>query len=98
MEQGLPKLSEVIHMYTWPTAVFSENFAQDNNIAPGVSDGCTCIFWPATSRKEPEIFTHDMICDTQFDFNRLIFHDENIPEKAFRHKLVQIIKDDNVSH
>ncbi len=95
------RLAKVIGSYShvyMADRCFSENFAQDNNIAPGVSDGCTCIFWPATSRKEPEIFTHDMICDTQFDFNRLIFHDENIPEKAFRHKLVQIIKDDNVSH
>ena len=95
------RLAKVIGSYShvyMADRCFSENFAQDNNIAPGVSDGCTCIFWPATSIKEPEIFTHDMICDTQFDFNRLIFHDENIPEKAFRHKLVQIIKDDNVSH
>lgn len=49
-------------------------------------------------KKDPDIFTKDMIFDTQFDFNRLIFHDKNITEKAFRHKLVQIIKDDNVSH
>lgn len=73
-------------------------FSSDNNIKYERSDGCICIFWPMHTKKEPDIFTKDMICDTQFDFNRFIFHDQNITEKAFRHKLAQIIKDDNVSH
>ncbi|MDY3854238.1 MAG: hypothetical protein SO170_04660 [Butyribacter sp.] len=60
--------------------------------------GCICIFWPSLSGKERELFTRKMVIDTQFDFNRFVFHDDNIYEKAFRHKLVQIIKDDNVSH
>lgn len=60
--------------------------------------GCIGIFWPAYTKKTTEIFTRKMVIDTQFDFNRFAFHDDNISEKAFRHKLVQIIKDDNVSH
>lgn len=60
--------------------------------------GCICIFWPKYTKKPMELFTRKMVIDTQFDFNRFAFHDENISEKAFRHKLVQIIKDDNVSH
>lgn len=60
--------------------------------------GCICIFWPWYTRKPMELFTRKMVIDTQFDFNRFAFHDDSIYEKAFRHKLVQIIKDDNVSH
>lgn len=60
--------------------------------------GCICIFWPSCSGKPMELFTRKMVIDTQFDFNRFAFHDDSIYEKAFRHKLVQIIKDDNVSH
>lgn len=60
--------------------------------------GCICIFWPYYYNKENDLFTRKMVIDTQFDFNRFAFHDENIYEKAFRHKLVQIIKNDNVSH
>lgn len=60
--------------------------------------GCICIFWPYYSNKPKELFTRKMVFDTQFDFNRFAFHEDNISEKAFRHKLVQIIKDDNVSH
>ena len=49
------------------------------------------------ANKQMDLFTRDMVCSTQFDFNKSAFHDDNINEKAFRHKLVQIIKDDNVS-
>lgn len=61
-------------------------------------DGSIMIFWPEISGKAPELFTRQMICNAQFDFNRFAFHDQNIYEKAFRHKLVQMIKDDNISH
>ena len=95
------RLAKVIgnysHVYMADRCI-SEEFAKDNGIMPGSQDGCIYIFWPENTGKEPDIFTKDMISDTHFDFNRLIFHDENITEKAFRHKLVQIIKDDNVSH
>lgn len=85
------------HVYMADRCV-TEVFAADNSIELEGSDGCICIFWSISSGKKTDIFTKDMVCDTQFDFNRLIFHDQNINEKAFRHKLVQIIKDDNVSH
>lgn len=60
--------------------------------------GSICIFWPMDAKKEREFFTRKMVIDTQFDFNRFAFNDVNIYEKAFRHKLVQIIKDDHVTH
>ncbi|MCX4327328.1 MAG: hypothetical protein OSJ45_08530 [Lachnospiraceae bacterium] len=85
------------HVYMADRCI-SEEFAKDNGISPGSQDGCIYIFWPENTGKVPDIFTKDIISNTHFDFNRLIFHDENITEKAFRHKLVQIIKDNNVSH
>lgn len=95
------RLAKVIgnysHVYMADRCI-SEEFAKDNSIDKDSQDGCIYIFWPENTGKKPDIFTKDMISDTHFDFNRLIFHDENITEKAFRHKLVQIIKDDNVSH
>lgn len=60
--------------------------------------GCIVIFWPEEQKRTPDIFTKDDVCHAEFDFNRFAFHDNNISEKAFRHKLVQVIKDDNVSH
>lgn len=60
------------------------------------SYSCVIISWPVTANKPEERFTTQAICDATFDFNRFVFHDENIHEKAFRHKLVQTIKNDNV--
>ena len=60
--------------------------------------GCIVIFWPEEQKRTPDIFTKDDVCHAEFDFNRFAFHDNNISEKAFRHKLVQVIKDDNVNH
>lgn len=76
---------------------FAGTFARDNDIDETAANGCICIFWPHAANKEMDLFTRDMVCSTQFDFNKSAFHDDNINEKAFRHKLVQIIKDDNVS-
>ncbi len=76
---------------------FTSKFAYDNNINVSNALGCICIFWPFSSGKTMDIFTQKMVYNTNFDFNRFAFQDKNIYEKAFRHKLVQIIKDDNIS-
>ena len=68
-----------------------ELLAKDTGITMKEATGCICIFWPNISHKPYSLFTREMICNTQFDFNRFAFHDENIYEKAFRHKLVQIL-------
>lgn len=60
--------------------------------------GAVCIFWPHYQNLPMETYPQEMICDAAFDFNHSVFHDQNISEKAFRHKLVQMIKDDNVTH
>lgn len=95
------RLSKVIghysHVYMLDQCLIPE-FAKRYSFSESNADGCICIFWPEFQKKTPELFTREMVCDAQFDFNRFAFHDQNIYEKAFRHKLVQIIKDDNVSH
>ena len=60
--------------------------------------GSICIFWENGAAKNQEFFTRKMVVNTQFDFNHFAFHEVNINEKAFRHKLVQIIKDEHVTH
>lgn len=75
-------------------ADFTDQFPCDAHSMPGA----VCIFWPHYQNRAMEIYTQEMVCNAEFDFNHLAFHDQNISEKAFRHKLVQIIKDDNVIH
>lgn len=73
-----------------------ESWAAWQQLSVTDADGCIMIYWPVSSGKKQELYTEKMIFDTQFDFNRFAFHDQNINEKAFRHKLVQIIKDSNI--
>lgn len=95
------RLAKVIGLYAHVYMLnqqFLERWSADQCLDPGDAEGSIMIFWPVISGKMPELFTREMAYDTRFDFNRFAFHDQNINEKAFRHKLVQIIKDDNVSH
>lgn len=93
------RLAKVIglyaHVYLLEHSLFG-HWAQTQQISTEDAEGCIMIFWQTDKEKAPELFTRKMICDTQFDFNRFAFYDQNINEKAFRHKLVQMIKDDNV--
>lgn len=73
---------------------FAEQFPCNSHPVPGA----ICIFWSHYQNRAMEIYTQEMVCDTEFDFNHAAFHDQNISEKAFRHKLVQMMKDDNVIH
>lgn len=75
-------------------ADYSQFLSRKKEDAPG----SICIFWQRAARRQQDFYTRKMIVDTQFDFNRFAFHDVNIYEKAFRHKLVQIIKDEHVTH
>ena len=42
-----------------------------------------------------KFFTREMIEDSRFDFNKYAFDQGNVYEKAFRHKLVRLIKEKN---
>jgi len=95
------RLAKVIGHYAHVFMVdfsLADAFGKAFGIADNDVFGCICIFWPPYSKRPQELFTRQMVIDTQFDFNRFAFHDDSISEKAFRHKLVQMIKDDNISH
>lgn len=95
------RLAKVVGLYShiyMITSPLLEDWIASQSLTYNQADGSIMIFWPFSSKKKPELFTRQMICDAQFDFNRFAFHDQNIYEKAFRHKLVQMIKDNNIRH
>ncbi len=51
--------------------------------------------WVTFQGGEDRFFTKKMIENCRFDINRLAFESGNISEKAFRHKLVRLIKEHN---
>lgn len=95
------RLAKVIGLYChvyMTEHVWNRKFADIFSIPHEDIDGCIGIFWPNYQQKKTELFTKEMVQNAQFDFNRFAFHKENVGEQAFRHKLVQIIKDDHVTH
>lgn len=94
------RLAKVIGLYSHVYMLnqdWIQDFAAYYDLDPAHADGAICILWPSYQERRIELYTWEMICNTEFDFNRFAFHDQNISEKAFRHKLVQMIKDDNIS-
>ncbi|MCD7826792.1 MAG: hypothetical protein LUH14_12685 [Clostridiaceae bacterium] len=93
------RLSKVVGHYCHVYMVdyeMAEAFASVFDLPAPDTIGSICVYWPKATRKEMDFFTRKMVIDTQFDFNKLAFHDDNIYEKAFRHKLVQMMKQFNV--
>ncbi len=51
--------------------------------------------WVTFRDGEDKFFTREMIADSRFDFNKYAYDRGNVYEKAFRHKLVRLIKEKN---
>ena len=51
--------------------------------------------WVTFRDGEDKFYTKEMIADSRFDFNKYAFDRGNVYEKAFRHKLVRLIKEKN---
>lgn len=73
---------------------FGEQFGYPLSEVPGI----IVIFWANGQGRNPKVFTQETADQTEFDFNHFTFHDGNLSEKAFRHKLVQLIKENNIHH
>lgn len=55
----------------------------------------TGAVWVTFQGGEDKFYTREMIEDSRFDFNKYAFDPGNVYEKAFRHKLVRLIKEKN---
>lgn len=51
--------------------------------------------WVTFQSGEDKFFTRETIANSRFDFNKYAFDPGNVYEKAFRHKLVRLIKEKN---
>lgn len=94
------RLAKVIGLYAHVRLLdnsLTGQWASRRSLSPEDTQGSIMIFWPFASQKEPTLYTQAQIRDAHFDFNRFAYHEQNFKEKAFRSKLAQIIKDDNVS-
>ncbi len=51
--------------------------------------------WVTFPNGEVKFYTREKIADSRFDYNKYAFDPGNVYEKAFRHKLVRLIKEKN---
>ena len=51
--------------------------------------------WVTFQNGEDKFYTRERIANSRFDFNKYAFEPGNVYEKAFRHKLVRLIKEKN---
>lgn len=51
--------------------------------------------WVTFQNGEDKFYTRERIANSRFDFNKYAFDPGNVYEKAFRHKLVRLIKEKN---
>lgn len=81
---------------------YAHVFLMDQSAIPllvGVSDyteeELIGAVWVSFQGGEDKFFTRQMIADSRFDFNKYAFDSGDVAEKAFRHKLVRMIKERN---
>lgn len=55
----------------------------------------TGAVWVTFQNGEDKFYTRERIANSRFDFNKYAFDPGNVYEKAFRHKLVRLIKEKN---
>lgn len=55
----------------------------------------TGAVWVTFQNGEDKFYTRERIANSRFDFNKYAFDSGNVYEKAFRHKLVRLIKEKN---
>lgn len=58
-------------------------------------DGAVTVFWKKGADKEMDFYTREQILNSHFDFNRFVYSNGQIYDKAFRRKLLQVIKEHN---
>lgn len=92
---NIPRLAETVGTY-------AHVFLMDKKAVPrlvGISDytkeELMGAVWVTFRYGEEKLYTRDMIADSRFDFNKYAFESGNVYEKAFRHKLVRLIKEKN---
>ncbi len=88
------KLAHIIGMYSHVYLLdreYSEKFGEKLGKEKREIFGSVCIY-DCGSIEPSEFFTEEQILGSRFDYNRYVYYEGDVYEKAFRHKLVEMIK------
>lgn len=88
------KLAHIIGMYAHVYLLdkhYSEKFGQEIGKSAEEIMGSVSIY-DCRSISPTEFFSQEQILGSRFDYNRYVYYEGDVYEKAFRHKLVEMIK------
>lgn len=92
---GLEKaISDYAHIFVLDKKMFG-NYMNISGRSTEDINGSTAVFWTHGSDNEMSFYTREQILNSHFDFNRFVYSGGHIYDKAFRRKLLQIIKKHN---
>jgi ppGpp synthetase/RelA/SpoT-type nucleotidyltranferase len=89
------KLAHIIGMYAHVYLLnreYSEKFGEAVGRESREVFGSVSVFDCASGLEPSEFFTEEMILGSRFDYNKYVYYEGDVYEKAFRHKLVEMIK------
>lgn len=88
------KLAHIIGMYAHVYLLdknYSEKFGQEIGKSTEEVMGSVSVY-DCRSISPTEFFSEEQILESRFDYNRYVYYEGDVYEKAFRHKLVEMIK------
>ncbi len=89
------KLAHIIGLYAHVYLLdreYSEKFGKAVGKEPEESFGSVSIYDCASGLGPSNFFTEQQILKSRFDYNKYVYYEGDVYERAFRHKLVEMIK------
>lgn len=92
---GLSKaIDDYAHLFFAGAEVF-EGLAEFAVRKADELDGSVILFWRKDAKMRMSFYSRQQVLNSQFDFNRFVYSNGQIYDKAFRRKILQIIKTHN---
>lgn len=92
---NLNRLAETVGTYAHVFLLSKRAIPMMVEMSDYTTEELTGAVWVTFQNGEDKFYTRDRIANSRFDFNKYAFDSGNVYEKAFRHKLVRLIKEKN---
>ena len=92
---NLNRLAETVGTYAHVFLLSKKAIPMMVEMSDYTTEELTGAVWVTFQNGEDKFYTRERIANSRFDFNKYAFDSGNIYEKAFRHKLVRLIKEKN---
>lgn len=92
---NLNRLAETVGTYAHVFLLSKKAIPMMVEFSDYTTEELTGAVWVTFQNGEDKFYTREKIANSRFDFNKYAFDAGNVYEKAFRHKLVRLIKEKN---